>query len=199
MDICYADSTSHGILCSFNNGAYSLICLVSAGCGGASLSDFVSGTVSTTANSAAYVTVYSWSAPALPAGACFELQSVIGGFAGSGTFDIEIFADTSLIYHPWTSLPDSNYWPIDIKYCNQAGVQNAQYVMSVQGGSYGADCNNYVGSFSSIGAVTNQDAQFITPSNAIDWSTGHTITVKINPTGTSSTGVRGCFANGWQH
>ncbi len=159
-----------------------------SGGGGASFSDFTSGAVTVT-NTGSDVTIYSYAAPALPAGACFNIKFYLQ-FTGAVATTTKIFVGATQIATPFTSLAATTDVEWDIDYCNQSGVQNAQYLVYVRPMVYGIPTggSNYM-------KGSGTDATFNTPT-AVDWSTGKTITIKTNAASDDTVGV---FAQIHQH
>ena len=173
--------------------------IISAAASGSTFQNYQAGAASITANSAAYVDVYTYAAPALPAGGCWTITYNYHNAVVTGTTTARIVVDSTVIATPWVGLGSTNYYQTTINYCNQTGVQNAQYMIYTEPVMYAA------GTFASSGPVFFQtpygggpDTTFNTPTG-VDWSTGHNIKLQMNPGGTAAASAIGVFAIIYAH
>ena len=155
-----------------------------AGSGGGGFADFVSGASSVSADSGNYVTVYSYSAPALASGSCYSIQFEVHATGGSPT--LEVLADTTVIATPWAGMGSSNYYYWTLEYCNNSGVQNAQTLIYAGPTFYGTSSNNLQNLFQ-VG-YGGPDSVVNSPA-ALNWASGHTITIQMNPASGNAQGV----------
>lgn len=157
------------------------VCLAtgSACGGGSSFSNFQKAT-SPINQTGSDVTIYSVSAPALAADACYRIEFGLLVTPSAHTV-IRVYVDSTLIATPYNDTGTLFSWQGVLLYCNNASVQNAQSVIYPIPGIY-----NY--GPSSVWLNTNVDAMISTPTG-VDWSTSHTITLKtLADNATTNTG-----------
>jgi hypothetical protein len=153
-----------------------------AGCGGSggsSFVDYIAGAATIT-DIGSNVTLYSYAAPALAAGTCYELRFWLHN-PGVATQPF-IYAGSTKIATIWSSDASNTDGIWDIEYCNNAGVQNAQTV-TYHGSYYG---NGPPANFYPNGSTV--EGPTVTPTG-VDWSTGHTITIQSLAASGVETGI----------
>jgi len=161
------------------------------GSGGASFADYSAGPVSVAANAGSYVSVYSYAAPALAAGACYSIY--FGAHATGGNPNVEVLVDSTVIATPWVGMGASNFYNWHVEYCNAGGVQNAQRRIYAAPTFYGGSPTTMTAVFA---PGYNGTDNLVDTTTAVDWSSGHTISIQMNP---ASGAAQGLFALIYAH
>lgn len=172
--------TDHFLYTKLNNGSQDKVCTLSAGCG-ASLPYTAAqqNTGPLTAVPATDVTIYSFTnVPALAAGgssgACHTIYYIAGGNTAGSGYKIKVDGTTILDSSAnQLGAGANNYEMAWFRYCNNAGVRNAQTATFIGGGYTTAGL-----SAASAGFIQSNfyNGLQLAPT-AVDWSTSHTITL----------------------
>lgn len=172
--------TDHFLYTKLNNGSQDKVCTLSVGCG-ASLPYTAAqqNTGPLTAVPATDVTIYSFTnVPALAAGgssgACHTIYYIAGGNTAGSGYKIKVDGTTILDSSAnQLGAGANNYEMAWFRYCNNAGVRNAQTATFIGGGYTTAGL-----SAASAGFIQSNfyNGLQLAPT-AVDWSTSHTITL----------------------
>jgi hypothetical protein len=137
------------------------------------------GTTSSFAPGGSEVTIYSVSAPALAAGACYSIEYGLMGLSGA---TVKIKVDGTMVSEPSAGFTAADL-SAQVRYCNNTGTQNSQTLFYTQPVFYAVSSG-----FPQNGTAPGAENWVNTPS-AINWSTGHTITLTLQQASGSVAGA----------
>lgn len=202
VDCVYADSTQNGLLGNFNNDGYKPLvrgptsattvghCVQYADTKGSLLASFgstcggggggfsggcgPSGAVTMTGSDITLCTISNVSA--LASGSCYMFTGIA---QAAQNYQVFIYVDATLVSTP---ISNNNTWAgyfinWQTLYCNNAGVQNAQQLVPVSSGYQNTGFQYGVGS---TNFLTEASGSYPKTPTGVDWTTTHTITVKMN-------------------